>query len=418
MKERYNSRERVRLAISHKEADRVPIDFGAMRSTGIATIAYNHLRKKMGLDTGLARMYDFQQQLAYPEQPVRDAFHIDAIDAGQAFLEDESQWKQFQLNDGSWCLVPKYIDFDIDQQGTLHLKNKRGLVVGKKPKSSLYVDQIYWPYAHLDQIPEQIDEKDFSDTLWSVPSPPWHLDIFNEDQYQEFIDMIKNLYQQTDYSIMLAVGCNLFEMGTWTRGMDNFLMDTMLDKKGVGRLLDKFVEGYLPLLDKVLKGVGDYVDLLQFGDDLGSQQSAFIPPTIFAEIFKPRYKKMWDFVHDNSDCKVFLHSCGSNYELLPSLIEAGLDVLNPVQTTAVNMDAAKLKKEFGQDLTFWGGGCNTRDVLPSKSPKEVKEDVKRRIEIFAPGGGFVFNQIHNVMADIPPENVIAMFEAAYEYGVY
>jgi uroporphyrinogen decarboxylase len=139
---------------------------------------------------------------------------------------------------------------------------------------------------------------------------------------------------------------------------------------------------------------------------------------IFKEIFKPRYKKMWDFVHERSDCKVFLHSCGSVYELLPHLIDAGLDVLNPVQTTTANMEPEKLKREFGKYITFWGGGCNTRDVLPVKTAEEVKEDVKRRIDVFASGGGFVFNQIHNILADVPPENIIAMFEAAYKYGEY
>jgi uroporphyrinogen decarboxylase len=217
---------------------------------------------------------------------------------------------------------------------------------------------------------------------------------------------------------MLAVGCNLFEMGTFLRGMDNFLCDIYLDRRGTERLLDKLMEGYFKLLDRVLKGVGKYVDLLQFGDDLGSQQGPFMSPDIFKQIFIPRYKKMWDFVHENSSCKVFLHSCGSLYELLPYLVGAGLDVLNPVQTTAMNMEQEKLKKEFGRDITFWGGGCNTRDILPNKTPAEVKEDVRVRMEVFAKGGGFVFNQIHNVMADVPSENVIAMFEAAYEFGKY
>ena len=217
---------------------------------------------------------------------------------------------------------------------------------------------------------------------------------------------------------MLAVGCNLFEAGTWLRGMDIFMMDYMTDRKGTERLLDKLMEGYFKLLDRVIQGVGEYVDLFQFGDDLGSQGGVFIPPDIFKDIFYPRYKKMWDFVHDKSDIKVFLHSCGSIFELIPYLIDAGLDALNPVQTTTANMEPEKLKKEFGADVTFWGGGSNTRDVLPYKSPAEVSEDVKRRVEVFSKGGGFVFNQIHNVMVDVPPENVIAMFDTAYEFGKY
>jgi uroporphyrinogen decarboxylase len=412
------SRERVRIALSHKEADRVPIDFGAMRSTGISAIAYNNLRKKLGIKDGLARMYDFQQQLAYPEKEVRDLFHVDVIDAGQAFLIEDKYWRKWKLNDGSLCLIPKYLDVEIDDKETVYLKNINGVVVGKKPKTSLYVDQVYWPFFELPAIPEEIDASKFADVLWAVPSPPWYLDIFDDKQYKIFIESIKKLHDESEYAIMLAVGCNLFEMGTWLRRFDNFLSDIILDKPGVGRLLDKLVEGYMRNLERVLNGVKDYVDILQFGDDLGTQQGPFVPPKIFKEVFVPRYKEMWNYVHNISSCKIFLHSCGSIYELIPYLIEAGLDVLNPVQTTTTNMEEEKLKREFGKDITFWGGGVNTRDVLPVKSPSEVKEDVKRRIEIFGKGGGYIFNSIHNVMADVPPENVIAMFEAAYEYGKY
>jgi uroporphyrinogen decarboxylase len=412
------SRERVKMSINHKQVDRVPIDLGSMRSTGIATIAYNNLRKKLGITKGLAKMYDFIQQLAYPEKEIRDLFHVDVIDAGQAFLNNDSEWRKWTLNDGSKCLIPKYLNVEIDKEGTVLLKNNDNFILGKKPKSSLYVDQSYWVYKDLPKIPNTFNDKDLVKQLWAIPSPPWYLNIFNDNDYKLFINNIKKLHDETDYAIMLSVGCNLFETGNFLRGMENFLSDIYLDKNGTKRLIDKLVEGNMKFLDRVLKGVGEYVDLLQFGDDLGLQNGPFMSPDVFKEIFIPRYKKMWDFVHNNTDCKIFLHSCGSVFELLPHLIDAGVDVLNPVQTTTVNMEPEKLKKEFGKYITFWGGGCNTRDVLPNKTPTEVKEDVKRRIEIFSKGGGFVFNQIHNILADIKPENVIAMLEAAYEYGKY
>lgn len=412
------SRERIKMAIEHKEPDRVPIDFGAMRSTGIATITYNKLRKKLGVNRGLARMYDFVQQLAYPEKEIRDLFHVDAIDAGQAFLKSEDDWREWTLNDGSKCLIPKYLNIEIDENSTVLLKNRDGLVLGKKPKSSLYVDQTFWIYGDLDAIPEKIDEKDVVKHMWAIPTPPWHLDIFDDNDYKLFIDTIKQLYETTDCAVMLAVGCNLFETGTFLRGMENFLCDIYVDKKGVKRLLDVLVGRNLRLLERVVKGVGEWIDILQFGDDLGSQTGPFMSPEVFREIFKPRYKKMWDYVHQNSNCKVFLHSCGSIYELIPDLIDAGVDILNPVQTQTANMEPERLKKEFGKYVTFWGGGCDTQQILAKATPGKVKDDVKRRIEIFAKDGGFVFNQIHNVLADVPPENVIAMFEAAYEYGKY
>jgi uroporphyrinogen decarboxylase len=413
------SRERVKLSIEHKQIDRVPIDLGAIRASGIAAITYNKLRNNLGVNNNsLARMYDFQQQLAYPEKEIRDLFHIDTIDAGQAFLEEDDNWREWILSDGSKCLITKYLNIEIDTEGTVLLKNNDNIVLGRKPKSSFYVDQVYWVYKDFPKIPRTFDGKDLVKQLWAIPSPPWHLNIFDDNEYKVFINNIKKLYDETDYSIVLAVGCNLFEVGTWLRGMDNFLCDIYLDKSGTERLLDKLIEGYLELLERVIKGVGDFIDIIQFGDDLGAQSGPFMSPDVFKAIFKPRYKKMWDFVHDKSDCKVFLHSCGSLYELIPHLIDAGLDVLNPVQTTASNMECERLKREFGKYIAFWGGGCNTRDILPSKSSIEVKEDVKRRIDILSKDGGFVFNQIHNILADVPPENVIAMLEAAYEYGKY
>jgi len=362
---------------------------GAMRSTGIATIAYNKLRKKLGITKGLARMYDFVQQLAYPEKKIRDMFHVDAIDAGQAFLKSDDDWKKWTLNDNSTCLIPKYLNIEIDKDLTVLVKDKNGLVLGKKPKTSLYVDQTYWMYRDLPAIPDNFNEEEIAKHMWAIPSPPWHLDIFDDEQYKLFINSIKELHETTDYSIMLAVGCNLLETGTFLRGMENFLCDIYIDKKGTERLLDFLIEKNLRLLDRVLKGVGEYVDILQFGDDLGSQNGPFMSPEVFREIFKPRYKKMWDFVHTHSRCKIFLHSCGSIYELIPDLIDAGVDILNPVQTTAVNMEPERLKKEFGKYITFWGGGCNTQYILATATPEEVKEDVKRRIDILAKDGGFV-----------------------------
>lgn len=189
------------------------------------------------------------------------------------------------------------------------MKSDESILLGKKPKTSLYVGQAYWVYRDLPAIPDTFDEKDMARHLWAVPSPPGYLNIFDDNVYQSFIDNIKKLHEETEYAIVLSVGCSLLEKGNFLRGIENFLCDIYLDKNGTERLLDKLVEGYMELLDRVIKGVGKYVDLLQFGDDLGTQGGPFISPDVLKKIFKPRYKKMWDFVHDKSDCKIFLHSC-------------------------------------------------------------------------------------------------------------
>lgn len=412
-------RERILMAIDHKEPDRVPIDIGAMRSTGIAAIAYNNLKAHLGIDEGATRMYDFQQQLAYTGPEIAKAFHVDAIDAGQGFLRDDDQWKAWRLSDGSPCVIPDYLDVRTDENGTtfLHSNEHSGLRVGQKPPSSLYTDQAYWPWKDMDQIPEPIDADDLSKHMWAVPCPPFHLNFVDDkDDRETFVRGLEQLRKDSDQAIMLSIGHNLFEQGTFLRGIDNFLVDIYTDKQSVARLLDLLLERYMAKLETIVATAKDTVDIIQFGDDLGTQDGPWMAPEFVDELFVPRYREMWDYVHRNSDCKVFLHSCGSVYELLPSLIDAGLDILNPVQTTTRNMEPERLKREFGKDLTFWGGGSNTRDVLPRGTPAEVRDDVKRRVEIFSKDGGFVFNPIHNVLADVPPENVIAAFSAAYEFG--
>jgi len=177
------------------------------------------------------------------------------------------------------------------------------------------------------------------------------------------------------------------------------------------RFLDKLVETHLGNLERYLAAVGDCIDVIAFGDDLGMQTGPQMSPKMYREIFKPRHEFLWKKAKELADVKVMLHCCGGVRELLPDLIDAGLDAINPVQITCRGMDAAELKAEFGKDLTFWGGGCDTREVLPKSTPEQVREHVEKQLEIMSPGGGFVFQQVHNILADVPPENVVAMYDA-------
>ncbi|HDL18679.1 MAG TPA: methyltransferase, partial [Bacteroidetes bacterium] len=197
---------------------------------------------------------------------------------------------------------------------------------------------------------------------------------------------------------------------------DNFLMDLVTDQQNVEALLDALMEIHLATLEKVCREVGDLADILRFGDDLGMDSGPFMSPEIYRKLFKPRHKMLCDYVKKNSGMRTFLHSCGSVYKLIPDLIEAGYEILNPVQTNCTDMEPEKLKKEFGRDITFWGGGADTRFVLNRAAPDEVKEHVKKRLDIFMPGGGFVFNTVHNILPEVPPENIIAMFEAVEEFN--
>ena len=217
---------------------------------------------------------------------------------------------------------------------------------------------------------------------------------------------------------MISIGHSFFEFGQFIRRTDNFLMDISLDRKGVERLLDKLLDGYLAKLEYILKDVAQYIDVAQFGDDLGTQRGPWMRPSVIRELFVPRYRILWDYVHRHSDCKVFMHSCGTYLQGTARPDRRGARNHLPVQTSAADMEPTRLNREFGKALTFWGGGRDTQGVLKDGTPQQVKDDVKQRIEIFAKDGGFVFNQIHNVLAEVPPENVIAMYDAAYEFGKY
>ncbi len=409
------SRERVKKVLDHEIPDRLPIDFGSTRTSGITGIAYNNLIKKLGLSTPPPRMYDIVQQLVYPQKDILDLFEADCIDAGQAFYDSDFFWKDFLLKDGSVCKVLKRIN--VRKNGsTLEIVDEHERVLGIMPSNSFYLDQLFYVYGHLKKFPEKMSLEDYKKDLWAYTTPPPNdIDIFCEKNAQEFKKIIRELYEKTDYAIVLRFGGNLVESGFSIRGMENYLCDLYLDEKGVNRFLDILMEDYIKKLERILKLIGPYVSVIMFADDMGSESGPFFPKEIYRKYFKSRHKKMWDLVHEKSDCNVFLHSCGSIYELIPDFIEAGLDILNPVQITAKEMDPKRLKKQFGKNIIFWGGCCDTRKVLATGSEKTISEHVKNNIEILGKDGGLVFNQIHNIQPDIPPENILALFKSAKRY---
>jgi uroporphyrinogen decarboxylase len=193
-------------------------------------------------------------------------------------------------------------------------------------------------------------------------------------------------------------------------------MDLLAEPQKVEALLDALMALHLAVLEKACRAVGDVADIIRFGDDLGGNGGPFMSPRTYRQFFKPRHTLLCGYVHRHSGMKTFLHSCGSIRALMPDLIEAGFEVINPVQTNCQGMEAEALKADFGKDLCFWGGGCDTRLVLPRGTPAEVKDHVKRRLEIFMPGGGFVFNTIHNILPEVPPQNILAMFDALQEFN--
>ncbi len=409
------SRERILSSIAHKEPDRIPVDIGATPSSGISAIAYSNLMKYLGIE-GHVRIYDVVQQLAIPEDWFIERFRIDALDIGRTFNTEPKDWYEIKLRNGDTGEYPSWFHPVQNKDGSWSVYDEENTLIAKMPAGADFFDQACFPY--IDGYPEDFQElpRAMGKVLWAalVHSPWDNMNI--PDFWDELRNRALKLRENTDKALIIVAGCNLFEWGTFLRRIDNFLMDLVMDQKNVERLLDSLMEQHIPFLEKVCQSVGDIADIIRFGDDLGMDSGPFMSPEIYRKLFKPRHKMLCDFVKKHSKMHTFIHSCGSIYQLIPDLIEAGIEIINPVQTNAKDMEPEKLKKEFGSDVTFWGGGADTRAVLNRAKPNEVKEHVKRRLEIFSKGGGFVFNTVHNILPDVPPENILAMFEAIEEFN--
>jgi uroporphyrinogen decarboxylase len=404
------SRERVLKSLNHQEPDRVPIDLGGHRSSGIMAIAYHKLKKFLGIAAGDIYVYDFIQQLAIIEPEVLDRFGVDVIELGRGFNLDPSCWHDWVLPDGTPCKIPSHIH-PVRVGKDWHVYDQEGELITIQKEGCLYFEQAVYPLASSEDCTFQNLNPALDKVMWcSLGSPPAPLGNSPED-LQKKAAGAKALRQPTNRAIVGLFGGNLLEIGQMLFRNDNFLMMLAGEPLRAHRFLDQLVELHLENLEKFMGAVGPYIDVINFGDDLGMQMGPQISPKMYKEFFQPRHKFLWETAKKLGNVKVMLHTCGDIYALLPSLIEAGLDIVNPVQTTCKEMDPARLKREFGKEMVFWGGGCNTRSILPRGTPEEVRADVRANVKILALGGGFVFQQIHNVMADVPAENIVAMLEA-------
>lgn len=400
------SRKRVLAALEHKETDRVPVDLSGHRSSGIAAIAYPKLRKLLSLPPKPICVYDIIQQLAIVDDDVLDRFGVDTIEMGRGFAQDEQSWQPWTLPDGTACFVPAWTRIEREDKRWI-IRSESGRILAHMPDGSLYFEQTYYPFLEgddLDAISEVLGE-----SMWTaIASPPGPIDS------KELSEGAKRLRAVTDRAIIGLFGGNLFEVGHFLYRNDQFMMMLAAEPQHAHRFLDKLVELHLANLERFLAAVGEHIDIILFGDDLGMQTGPMMSPKMYCDFFKPRHKLLWNRAKELADVKVMLHCCGGVRELLPHLIEAGLDAINPVQISCSGMNATELKTEFGSELTFWGGGCDTRDVLPNGTTQQVAEHVKKQVEILSPGGGFVFQQVHNILANVRPENIVAMLDAVNE----
>lgn len=412
-----NSRERVLAAIAHKQPDQVPVDLGSTPSSGISAIAYSNLLKAIGRTDLPVQIYDVVQQLAQPDMSIIDRFGVDVLDIGRAFNTEEKDWHETILANGDKAFYPIHFNPVKQADGSYHCYDEDGKrLLALMPQGATFFDQSYFPY--INGFPENYDtlDEEMGRILWSryVHSPWDHTQ--DPDFWKTLREKTLQLRASTDKALMIVCGCNLFEWGTFLRRMDNFLMDLLCEPDQVARMLDQLLERHLATLAKVCDSVGDIVDIIRFGDDLGMTSGPFMDVDTYRSLFKPRHKQLCDYVKTHSQMHTFIHSCGSISSLMPDLIEAGIEIFNPVQTNARQMEPEFLKKEFGQDCTFWGGGVETVGTLNNGTPEQVREQVLERLEIMSAGGGFVFNTVHNILPDVPPQNILAMFDAVKEFN--
>lgn len=412
-----NSRERVLAAIAHKQPDQVPVDLGSTPSSGISAIAYSNLLKAIGRTDLPVQIYDVVQQLAQPDMSIIDRFGVDVLDIGRAFNTEEKDWHETILANGDKAFYPIHFNPVKQADGSYHCYDEDGKrLLALMPQGATFFDQSYFPY--INGFPENYDtlDEEMGRVLWSryVHSPWDHTQ--DPDFWKTLREKTLQLRASTDKALMIVCGCNLFEWGTFLRRMDNFLMDLLCEPDQVARMLDQLLERHLATLAKVCDSVGDIVDIIRFGDDLGMTSGPFMDVDTYRSLFKPRHEQLCDYVKTHSQMHTFIHSCGSISSLMPDLIEAGIEIFNPVQTNARQMEPEFLKKEFGQDCTFWGGGVETVGTLNNGTPEQVREQVLERLEIMSAGGGFVFNTVHNILPDVPPQNILAMFDAVKEFN--
>jgi len=404
---RMTSRQRVIAALNHQEPDRVPIDVGGSRVSGIAALAYRHLLEHLGVREEV-RIYDLKQQLAEPSLAMVERLGGDVLQVcrlgpttGMPFLAVD-RWKAGRMTDGSPCLVPEAYQSRHLDDGSIEIVFA-GEVVARRSAAALYFDVCQAPLAAA-QTPEDIDRFVFPD--------PW---TQREEEYVQA--RIKFCYEQTDKAIFAGLPLlngSFFEMSLAMFGYQRFMEHLLVNRPLVEHWLERMLENDFRTLERFLAVAGPYIQAIQLNDDFGAQEGLQISPRIYREVFKPCQQRWIEFVKQRTSAKVFLHCDGAVAPILPDFIEIGIDVLNPLQTSAKGMDPGQIKAEYGDRLSFWGGGVETQSTLPFGTVDEIRGEVRRRMATLRPGGGYVFATIHNIQPDIPPEKILAVFDTARE----
>jgi uroporphyrinogen decarboxylase len=374
-------RERVLAALAHQEPDRVPVDFGSTWVTTIHSTTYERLQRHLGVDSPAVIMEPMQQVCFVDE---RILLHLEVDTRGVFAGAPELECNQaVELSDNSFR----------DAWG----------VTWAKPPSSYFYDMVQ------PALPGAITISDLRKHPWPDPHDPGYTRGLRERVVAQ--------RASTDCALVLNISIYPVQCSQFIRGYEDWFLDMAAEPKLMGFLFDLLTDIMMEIVGDVLAEVGDLVDVVSVSDDIGMQDRTTVSPEMYRRLIKPCQARAFRFIHDRTPAPLMYHTCGSVYAIMDDLIEVGVDALNPVQTTAANMDPVRLKEEFGNRISFWGGIDSSR-ILPWGTPAQVRDEVRRVIRTLGPGGGYILNSVHNVQPGVPVENLLAMFEAAREFGSY
>ncbi len=412
------SRDRVTASLNHRAPDRIPIDFGGTTVTGMHVSCVTALRAHYGLERHPVRVIEIGQMLGEIEEDLRAVLGIDVEAVARAkskwgFALDE--WKPWRMPDGLEVLVPGGFNTTVDSNGDILLYPQSDVTAtpsARMPNDGYFFDNI------IRQEP--IDD--------ATLKPEDNLEEFGAVPEEDLADMrVRALAtRERGRAVVAAIGGTGFgdianvpapglKHPKGVRDVAEWYMSTRSRKSFIATVFEKQAEIALSNLERLNGTMGDLVDVIYLcGTDFGTQTSSFCSTATFRELWFPPYKTLIEWIHHNTQWKVFKHSCGAVSKFIPSFIELGIDILNPVQCSAAGMEARELKRQFGSEIVFWGGGVDTQSTLPFGTAEEVRRQVLERCEVLAEGGGYVFNSVHNVQARTPLENIVAMFDAVKE----
>jgi hypothetical protein len=419
------SRERVKLALDHQEADRIPFDLAGSHVTGIHVSSVYRLRQALGLDEPgtPVKVVEPYQMLGEVAPDLIEALGVDVLPLGGTatlFGFKNEGWKPWATFDGTPVLVPEGFNTDPEPNGDILMYpegDKSAPPSGRMPHGGWYFDAI-------------IRQPPIDDANLNVEDNLEEFGPISEEELDHFRRGADRLYSETDKAIFLSAGGIAFGdialvPATWLkdpkgiRDVAEWYMSTVARRDYIYEIFDRQCEIALVNLERIHQAVGDRVTIaFVSGTDFGMQTGPFISPKAYRDLYQPFHKRVNGWIHANTGWKTFTHTCGSLTRLIDDFIDGGFDILNPVQCSAANMDPAELKRRFGERITFWGGAVDTQRTLPFGTAEDVRREVRDRIRAFGPGGGFVFNPIHNIQAGVPVENMLAMLETLRDCGSY